>query len=177
MTETLHTVLRFVHIFLGMAGFVLGAWAIFAPKFGQGSPWHRYVGRAYAMSMLGMGLLSVPLAWRQGDVLLLVIGLLTLGWVAAGWLFLRQYLQARAAGRLAYAMSRLRLHINMMGSSYIAAWTAFLVNVEPLGTGGLWMALYIAVPSVVGSLAIARAMAQQSGPGRSDSDTRAELSI
>ncbi|CAM3392967.1 DUF2306 domain-containing protein [Deinococcus saxicola] len=167
MTDALHTALRSIHIILGMAGFLLGAWAIFAPKFGQGSRWHRYVGRGYAVSMLGMGLLSVPLAWRQGDILLLMIGLVTLGWVAAGWLFLRQFLQARAAGRPDRAASRLRLHINMMGSSYIAAWTAFLVNVQPLGTGGLWMTLYIAVPSVVGSLAIARAMIRQSAPGPS----------
>jgi len=50
--------------------------------------------------------------------------------------------------------------INLMGSSYIAAWTAFLINVQPLGGGTLLFTLYIAVPSIVGSVAIAWAIAR-----------------
>lgn len=158
----LHTFLRAAHILLGMGGFLLGALAIFLPKFGRNSGWHRLIGRGYAMSMLGMSVLSIPLSLRQGDWLLLVIGVLTLGWVVGGWWALRQSLRARTAGQVEVAGLWLGRHINLMGSSYIAAWTAFLVNVQPLGGGAVLSTLYIAVPSIVGSVAIARAITRQS---------------
>ena len=109
-----------------------------------------------------MGILSIPLSVRQGNWLLLIIGVLTLLWVIGGWWALCRSLRARAAGEAQEAGLWLGRHINLMGSSYIAAWTAFLVNVQPLGGGGVLFALYIAVPSVVGSVAIARAMAKHS---------------
>lgn len=166
MPELLHTLLRAAHILFGMGGFLLGAFAIFLPKFGRNSRWHRLVGRGYALSMVGMGVLSIPLSLRQGNWLLLVIGVLTLFWVLGGWAALRRSLRARAQGQAEAAGLWLRRHINLMGSSYIAAWTAFLVNVQPLGGGAVLFALYIAVPSVVGSVAIARAMARQTRPSQ-----------
>ncbi|MFC4453543.1 DUF2306 domain-containing protein [Deinococcus sonorensis] len=164
MSEVLHVVLRAAHILFGMGGFLLGAFAIVLPKFGRTARWHRVVGRAYAVSMVGMGVLSIPLSLRQGNWLLLTIGVLTLFWVIGGWWALRRSLRARAAGQVEVAGRLVRRHITLMGSSYIAAWTAFLVNVQPLGGGAVLFTLYIAVPSVVGSVAIARAMARHRPP-------------
>ncbi|UQN09316.1 DUF2306 domain-containing protein [Deinococcus sp. QL22] len=161
MPELLHPLVRTAHILFGMGGFLLGAFALFLPKFGPHSRWHRWIGRGYGLSMLGMSVLSIPLSIRQGDWLLLVIGVLTLFWVVGGWWALRRWLQARATGQLEVARLWLGRHITLMGSSYIAAWTAFLVNVQPLGGSALLFTLYIAVPSIVGSVAIARAMIRQ----------------
>lgn len=145
-----------LHVALGFAGFVLGAVAIALPKFGRTSPRHAWTGRAYAVCMLGMAALSVPLALSADDHLLLVIGLLTLGWTAGGWAALRRALRARGIDRHAYARM-IRLHIILMGSSYIAAWTAFLVNVRPLGGAPLLFWVYVLGPTVIGSILIFRA--------------------
>ncbi|WP_216329098.1 DUF2306 domain-containing protein [Deinococcus aestuarii] len=166
MPEVVHALLRAAHIVFGMGGFLLGAFAIFLPKFGRNSRWHRLIGRGYTVSMVGMGLLSLPLSLRQGNWLLLTIGVLILFWVLGGWGALRRSLRARSEGQAEAAGLWLRRHINLMGSSYIAAWTAFLVNVQPLGDGAVLFALYIAVPSIVGSVAIGQAMARQARPRR-----------
>ncbi len=158
MPEELHTVMRAVHIALGGAGFLLGALAALLPKFGTRAGFHRLAGRIYGVSMLGMGALSIPLAANKGNVLLLVIGILTLGWVAAGWIAIRRAKRAPTAEKRQQLTG---LRINMMGSSYIAAWTAFLVNVRPLGQGGWVFWLYALGPSLVGSLLIARSIRGQ----------------
>lgn len=158
MTEDLHTLTRAAHIALGSAGFLLGALATLLPKFGRRARPHRLVGRLYGVSMLSMGVLSIPLALRQGDLFLLVIGVLTLGWVAVGWGAIRR---VRRAATPAGRERLLGLHINTMGSSYIAAWTAFLVNVEPLGAGSGLFWLYALGPSLVGSVLIARGIRRQ----------------
>jgi hypothetical protein len=144
-----------LHVALGFAGFVLGAVAIVLPKFGRTSRRHAWTGRAYAVCMLGMALLSVPLALSADDRFLLVIGLLTLGWTAGGWIALRRALRARGIDRPAFARM-IRLHIILMGSSYIAAWTAFLVNVRPLGGAPLLLWVYVLAPTVIGSILISR---------------------
>jgi hypothetical protein len=152
-----------LHIALGACGFVLGAFAVALPKFGHGSVRHRWTGRAYAVCMLSMAFLSIPLSLRQSDGLLLVIGLLTIGWAAGGWIALRRALRVRHASPQAFA-GMLRIHVIMMGSSYIAAWTAFLVNVRPLGGGSAVSWLYILAPTIAGSLLIARATAGLARP-------------
>ena len=148
-----------LHVALGFAGFVLGAVAVALPKFGRPSRRHRWVGRAYALCMLGMALLSVPLSLRSNDYFLLVIGLLTLGWVAGGWIALRAALRARHSNPRAFA-GLLRTHVVLMGSSYIAAWTAFLVNVRPLGGAPLLFWVYALGPTVIGTVFITRASAR-----------------
>ncbi len=148
-----------LHVALGFGGFMLGAIALVLPKFGQTSRRHRWVGRAYALCMVGMAVLSVPLALRADDFFLLIIGLLTLGWVAGGWIALRMALRARQANRHTFA-TLLRTHIMLMGSSYIAAWTAFLVNVHPMGSGPLLFWVYALGPTVIGTVLISRASAR-----------------
>jgi hypothetical protein len=156
--EAQSTVLT-LHIALGFAGFMLGAIAIALPKFGRTSRWHRRAGRAYALCMVGMAALSVPLSLRANDHFLLIIGLLTLGWAAGGWIALRWALRARQSNRHAFA-KRLRTHIILMGSSYIAAWTAFLVNVRPLGSAPLLFWVYALGPTVLGTVFISRTSAR-----------------
>jgi len=148
-----------LHIALGFAGFLLGAAAIAARRFGRVARWHRPIGRAYAVSMTGVALLSIPLAVRAGSYFLLVIGVLTLGWVAGGWLAIRRALRSRRSGGPVFA-ALLRRHVVLMGSSYIGAWTAFLVNVRPLGSAPPLFWLYALGPTVVGSVLIARATAR-----------------
>jgi hypothetical protein len=148
-----------LHIALGFAGFMLGAIAIALPKFGRTSRWHRWGGRAYALCMVGMAVLSVPLSLRANDHFLLIIGLLTLGWVAGGWIALRLALRARQSNRHTFA-TLLRTHIVLMGSSYIAAWTAFLVNVRPLGSAPLLFWVYALGPTVLGTVFISRTSAR-----------------
>lgn len=131
--------MRSVHVLLGAGGFILGLVAILLPKFGKPTPWHRWIGRVYAVSMLGMAALSVPLALVSGSVFLMAIGLLTFGWVAGGWFAMRRYLHLRRNGVRGETSSRwLRSHLILMSASYIGAWTAFLVNIEPLGTGPIF---------------------------------------
>ncbi len=163
MSAELHAVLRTVHIVLGAAGFVLGAAAVLLPKFSRKSFFHRWVGRSYAVSMLAMAGISVPLSIADQNVFLLVIGLLTLGWVAAGWVALRRA-KKTATGRRLSPSGRLRWHVTWMGSSYIAAWTAFLVNVRPVGSDLPLMIVYSILPSIVGSILIARTTARLANP-------------
>src|SRR5690348_293418 len=125
MSPGMHLVLRAIHIVLGFGSFGLGAVVALFPKFGANSAWHRRLGRIYAVCMLGMAAISVPLAWRMGNAVLFTIGLLTLGWVTGGWLAIRAVRAARSAGSRRRLL--LHLHLSLMGSSYIAAWTAFLV--------------------------------------------------
>lgn len=142
-----------LHVLSGSAGFLLGAGALLLPKFGPRAALHRSVGRAYAAAMLLMSVLSIPLALRQGDALLLVIGVVTLGWVAGGVQAIRARRGHPDRARAGALLSR---HVLFMGSSYIGAWTAFLVNVEPLGEGGALFWLYALGPTVIGSVLIAR---------------------
>lgn len=145
-----------LHVALGFGGFMLGVFAIALPKSGPNSHRHRLVGRMYALCMVGMAVLSVPLSLRTNDYFLLSIGLLTLGWVAGGWIALRLALRARQSGRHTFA-TMLRAHIILMGSSYISAWTAFLVNVRPLGSEPLLFWMYALGPTVIGTGLITRA--------------------
>lgn len=149
-----------LHVALGFSGFVLGAVAIALPKFGRGGGQHGLAGRMYAVCMLGMSVLSVQLALAGNDFFLLSIGLLTLGWVAGGWMALRRALAVRRSDPPRFA-ALLRTHIILMGSSYISAWTAFLVNVRPLGTGPGLFWIYALGPTVIGTVLIARATASQ----------------
>ena len=148
-----------LHVALGFGGFTLGAMAVALPKFGRTSRWHRQAGRAYALCMVGMAALSVPLSLRANDHFLLVIGVLTLGWVAGGWIALRLALRARQSNRRTFT-AMLRTHIVLMGSSYIAAWTAFLVNVRPLGSAPPLFWVYALGPTVIGTVFISRASAR-----------------
>lgn len=154
-----HATILTLHIGLGFAGFLLGATTIALPKFGRASRWHRRVGRAYALCMVGMAVLSVPLALRTRDYFLLIIGLLTLAWVAGGWIAVGVARRARQTDRHRFA-TMLRAHVILMGSSYIAAWTAFLVNVRPLGSAPLLFWVYALGPTVVGTVLISRARAR-----------------
>lgn len=164
MPPELHTPFRIIHITLGFAGFVLGAVAIFLPKFTRRAVWHRRVGRAYAVAMLVMSAAALPPAIANGDIFLFVIGVLTLGWVAVGWIAIRRARSAGAGSRGPLDLRRLRTHYTLMGSSYIAAWTAFLVNVQPLGETGPIMVVYAIAPTVVGSYLIARTSLRYTRP-------------
>ena len=159
MVLEIYSLILILHIALGFGGFILGAIALALPKFGRTSRWHRRVGRAYALCMVGMAVLSLPLSLGENDYFLLVIGLLTLGWVTGGWIALRLALRARQSNRQTFA-TMLRTHIILMGSSYIAAWTAFLVNVRPLGSAPLLFWVYALGPTVVGTVFISRASAR-----------------
>ncbi|MEF2280139.1 DUF2306 domain-containing protein [Deinococcus sp. YIM 134068] len=158
-----HDLMLGVHVLAGAGGFLLGLAALLLPKFGPRAVWHRRVGRVYAVCMLLMAVLSVPLAWQGGSVLLLVIGLLTLGWVGVGWWAIWRMRAARRAGNAGRAAGWLQTHVTMMGSSYIGAWTAFLVNVEPLGQGGVAFWLYALGPTVLGTVLIARSNSRLQG--------------
>lgn len=149
--------MREAHIVLGTAGFLLGFVAMVVAKFGARAYIHRWIGRVYAVCMIGMALLSLPLALHSQNTFLFVIGVLTFLWVVGGWIALRQSRRAQRSSLRTRANMLLRTHLILMGSSYIAAWTAFLVNVEPLGVGGPIFWLYAFGPTVLGTLLISRA--------------------
>ena len=159
------------HVALGFGGFVLGAVAIALPKFGRGSQRHGWVGRMYALCMIGMAVLSIPLSLRGGDYFLLSIGLLTLGWAGGGWIAIRMALRARASDRARFP-ALLRTHIILMGSSYIAAWTAFLVNVRPLGSAPSLFWFYALAPTVIGTVFITRSTARVAQPANAGARPR-----
>lgn len=150
--DDLARIARWLHIGMGSVGFVLGLIAIIAPKYGPRRFIHVYVGRIYAIAMLGMAILSVPLAWRLGSTPLLVIGTLTVLAVALGWRAIRIVRAGQAGGQTRRLMRR---HVILMGSSYIAAWTAFLLT-NPLFAMGEWWdgPVHRFGPTVVGTLII-----------------------
>lgn len=152
MSPKMHEVLRGLHVALGFGGFTLGVAASLLPKFGGAALRHRWVGRGYATCMLAMASLSVPLALRAGDYFLLTIGLMTLSWVAGEWIALGLWRRARLDGR--NGTNLLLAHITLMGSSYIGAWTAFLVNVRPLGSNPVLFWCYALGPTMIGTLLI-----------------------
>ena len=156
MSPEMHLMMRVTHIMLGFGGFVLGSLTLALPKFGRAAALHRWSGRVYGVCMLAMAGLSVPLSLRRGDYFLLTIGLLTLSWVAGGWIALGLRRRALREAKQALAANLLLTHIALMGSSYIGAWTAFLVNVRPLGTGLLVFWLYALGPTLIGTLLIRR---------------------
>ena len=144
---------RQLHIGLGASGFGLGLIALLVPKFGPRCVWHRVVGRMYAVAMLGMAALSVPLAVRLGSGVLLVIGVLTLAAVTFGWLAIRQFQKGPPR------FGRLRRHVILMGASYIAAWTAFLLTNPIVRLGDPWdRPLHMLGPTVVGTVLITVAL-------------------
>ena len=159
MTDLVHFG-RACHIALGMAGFTLGLAAVLLPKFGPKRRWHRLVGRGYAVAMLGAATLSVPLAARVGSTILFVTGVLTFLAVAAGWLAIRQL---RGLGEPASRFGVVRRHAILMSSSYIAAWTAFLLN-NPIPLGGRYQsALNLYGPTIVGTALIVVALRRLRG--------------
>jgi hypothetical protein len=170
MTVELHPILRMLHIVLGAAGFILGAAAILLPKFSKKSVWHRWIGRAYAVSMIAMALISIPLSIWGDNLFLLVIGIVTLFWVVGGWVALRRVRRSHPGGKPLPASDRLRWHVTWMGSSYIAAWTAFLVNVRPIGAELPWMIFYSIAPSIVGSFLIARTIVRLTNQRRRNAE-------
>lgn len=155
MFTDLDPILRILHVALGTVGLIFGAAAILLPKFTKRSVWHRWVGRTYAVSMIGMAVISIPLSIVGESVFLLIIGVLTLFWVIGGWVALRR-VKSSSAGRKVAPSGRLRWHVTWIGSSYVAAWTAFLVNMRPLGESLPWMIAYSIVPSIIGSFLIGR---------------------
>ena len=158
MSSEVHTIVRLIHILCGTGSFVLGGVVALLPKFGRNSRWHRRLGRVYAVCMLVMAGLAVPLAWRNGDALLFVIGLLTLSAVSAGWLAIRAIRSVQYAQSAARRCSLTVTHINMMGASYISAWTAFFVANLPFGYHGPWLQfVYWFGPGLVGTPLIIRA--------------------
>jgi uncharacterized membrane protein YozB (DUF420 family) len=147
---------RWLHIGLGTLGFVLGLAAALLPKAGKNRAWHRNVGRTYAAAMLISAGLSVPLAIGLGSTVLFVVGVLTFLSLVLGW---RAIVIVRS-GRAAHRSKRLlRRHIALMGSSYIAAWTAFVLT-NPIITvpGPLNRPLHLFGPTVIGSFFIARSI-------------------
>ncbi len=65
-----------VHVLAGGLAFLLGFVVLLLPKFGPRAKTHRILGRVYAVCMLVMSVLSVPLAVQSKSTLLLVIGVL-----------------------------------------------------------------------------------------------------
>ena len=168
MAFDLHPILRILHIVLGFVGLFSGTAAILLPKFNKRSGLHRWVGRTYAVSMIGMGLTAIPLSIWGESIFLLVIGIVTLFWVIAGWAALRR-VRRSLPGAIPASM-RLRWHVTWMSSSYIAAWTAFLVNVRSLGDGLAWMIFYSAVPSIIGTVLIGRTLARFTNQRRKNAE-------
>lgn len=150
MSPEVHAAMRMVHIVCGTGSFVLGGIVALLPKFGRTSFRHRWLGRAYAVCMLTMASMSVPLAWNRQDMLLFTIGILTLIAVAFGWRAIRlakRLPPAEADGRVRWISS----HLIAMGSSYIAAWTAFFVANHPFGYHGpVTLLFYWFGPTIVG---------------------------
>ncbi|MEZ6142695.1 MAG: hypothetical protein R3B84_19205 [Zavarzinella sp.] len=149
MAADIHQIARWLHIASGTGGFVLGFLVACAPKFGPLGRFHRYLGRLYAICMLLMAILSIPLAYRLGSEILLIIGVLTTLAILFGWQAIRTFKSGKASLR------SLRRHIILMGASYIAAWTAFLLTNPVLATGQ-WFDphLHRYGPTVVGTLLI-----------------------
>ncbi|MGL4424065.1 MAG: DUF2306 domain-containing protein [Gemmataceae bacterium] len=149
----IHLIARWLHIGLGGCGFVLGMIAVLAPKFGARRRVHRFAGRAYAIAMILSTGLSIPLAFRMGNRILFIIGILTTIAVILGWWAIR-LLRTKSA-RLSPGRA-LKVHLQLMCGSYIAAWTAFLLTNPIFAIGSQWdTTIHMFGPTVVGSILIA----------------------
>lgn len=146
------------HVGSGFAAVGLGLAVMRLPKFGRRAGWHRRLGRVYAALIAGSCLLGVPLAYRQGNAYLMVLGAVTLGVVVAGWWAARAARAALLAGRPDVAARRLRRHLILMGASYVGAWSGFFATNPVFGVGEDWQVwLTVFGPTAVGAVFIARA--------------------
>ena len=151
----LHAAGRLLHLGGGFAAVGLGLAVMLLPKFGPRAAWHRRLGRLYAVAIAGSCLLAVPLAYRQGNAYLTVLGVVTLGVVLAGWHAGRV---ARSAPDRGVAARWLRRHLILMGASYVGAWSGFLATNPIFGVGEEWQVwLTVFAPTALGAVAIARA--------------------
>ena len=89
--------------------------------------------------------------------MLLVIGALTVPAMTAGWWAIRRR-RSTPPDRATLRSWLLGAHIVLIGSTYIAAWTAFLLNNPIFGVGTRWHVLaYRFGPTLIGTVLIARA--------------------
>ncbi len=137
----MHDVLVVIHAASGATGLLLVLPILFAPK---RRGWHTFLGRAYAVATVGLALSAFGLfAYDPAGLYgLLVLGVLTLGWLAGGLWFARR--RPRRFGRRGWRI----WHLNLMGSTVIAFVTGFAVQM----TGG-HLAAWLA-PTAVGSALI-----------------------
>ena len=83
----------------------------------------------------------------------------TLGAVGAGWAAIRAVRNLRFAVTAARRRSLTVTHINLMGASYVSAWTAFFVANHPFGYHGPMLQFaYWFGPGIVGRPLIAQAI-------------------
>lgn len=144
----MRTVLVVIHAVSGLTGLLLAVPVLRAPK-RRGR--HTRLGRWYAAAATGLSLSAFGLfAYRPAQLWgLLVLGVLTLGWLVGG-LFLAR-VRPRGMGRRGWRI----WHLNLMGSTVIAFATGAGVQL----TGGhvvAWVA-----PTVIGSVLISRATARE----------------
>ncbi|WP_213455102.1 DUF2306 domain-containing protein [Rhizomonospora bruguierae] len=145
----MHTVLIAIHATAGGAGLLLAVPVVLAPK-RRGR--HPVLGRAYAIcaALLCASAFGLILSDPGRLIGLAVIGALTAVWVAGGvWI-------ARRRPVIGGRPDAWRLvHLTLMGSSVVSFVTAFAVQITD-GNVAAWL-----VPSVIGSLLIARANARE----------------
>ena len=150
-----HAAGRLLHLGGGFAAVGLGLVVMLLPKFGPRAGWHRVLGRLYAVAIAGSCLLAVPLAYRQGNAYLMVLGVATLAVVVAGW---AAAWVARSARTPVVAARWLRRHLILMGASYVGAWSGFFATNPIFGVGHEWQVWgYVFGPTAIGAALIARA--------------------
>jgi uncharacterized membrane protein len=147
---------RSVHIGGGFGAVALGLIVMFLPKFGQGSVWHRWLGRVYVVILAISCLVGIPLAYQRDSSYLMILGLGTFFVIAFAWREVLLARRAMRAGNLTLAEHHLRWHVILFGSSYIAAWSGFFANNFLFGTDAEWKLWFYAIgPSVIGAPFIA----------------------
>jgi hypothetical protein len=157
MAPDLHAAGRWLHLASGFAAVGLGLAVMLLPKFGRFAGWHRWAGRLYAALIAAAASLGAALAYRRSNTYLTILGGVTFAVVAAGWLAALSARAATARGDRRTAADRLRLHIILMGASYVGAWSGFFATNPVFGTDSdAILLVYVFGPSIVGAVVIAR---------------------
>ncbi|MGB0424756.1 MAG: DUF2306 domain-containing protein [Flavobacteriales bacterium] len=86
--EAVFKVFLIIHIVCGSVGLLTGVLNVLRKK---GDKYHKYVGKAFLISMLSAGISSLVLASIHQNHFLFMVGVFTLYMVSSGQLYLRRY--------------------------------------------------------------------------------------
>ncbi len=134
-----HRKLLIIHAVTASVALLLGPWQFVAGFRRWRLPWHRWMGRAYGLSVLVAGLTAFPVATNASQGIVSSLGFMTL---AVFWL-------AATATAIRHAMKgRIPEHRRWMVRSYALTAAAVTLRILLAGSTALHLPFHIAYPAI-----------------------------